>query len=53
MTFLVDGQRITGMVEDQVSGTVPTAINPRGSKQGGGDGLSIDEVVEGRWVMGI
>jgi hypothetical protein len=54
MTILVDGQRMTKMVEEKVSGLVPTSLDPRGSRQSLGEGhLSIDEVVEGRWVMGI
>ena len=54
MTILVDGQRMTKMVEDEIGGTVPTSINSFGSKQvRPGEGLTIDEVVEGRSVMGI
>lgn len=54
MTILVDGQRMTNMVEDIVDGTTPTSINPGGSRQGSlAEKLSIDEVVEGRSVMGI
>lgn len=56
MTILVDGQRMTHMVEDLVTSASPTSINPRGSAPMSPPTtpkLSVDEVVEGRSVMGI
>lgn len=56
MTILVDGQRMTNMVEEEMSVAVSTSINPRGSQKVDrlpNEKLSVDEVVDLRSVMGI
>lgn len=52
MTVIVDGTRITGMVEDDVVGEAPQSITPR-SGPGSPNTLSIDQVVNGNEVMAI
>jgi hypothetical protein len=55
MTILVDGQRVRGTLQDDISSEVPQSINPSGSRQVGSDvlRLSLDNIVDVRSVMGI
>lgn len=54
MTIIVDGQRVSGTVEENVVGEAPSSINPAGTRQGGGGGgMTIDQVVNGTDVMAI
>lgn len=56
MTILVDGQRVTNTLQESVvTGGPPQSLNPRGSRSEGGSGMTIglDDIADGRSVMGI
>ena len=54
MTLIVDGQRVAGMIEESITGEVPTSINSRGRQSnGGGMGMDIDTAVDGGSIMAI
>ena len=53
MNIIVDGQYVKGTMQDAPVSEVPLSIRHAGSKPPGGAQLGLDEIVDGRAIMGI
>jgi len=54
MNVVIDGQAVKGSAQDLQVGTIPTSIDGRGSAVSSlGAGADLDELIDGRSVMGI
>ncbi|MBW7934383.1 MAG: hypothetical protein H3C62_12425 [Gemmatimonadaceae bacterium] len=53
MNIVVDGQHVRGTSQDLNASEIPTSIRSSGSAQGGSASIGLDDIVDGRSIMGV